>query len=265
MAPGLCVLMPMWRIFPCCLGVLPDRDQLVGNGRHGIPGVHVPDVQVVRAQFLKAGVELRHRLRGGLRLGLAGEHDLVAHALQRGPHHALVVALLVPARGVEIGDAHVDRPGNHAAIGRNHAPVADRRDLEPGLAQRPVADRRGPRRRGSGGLRGGRLGRRRVGHAGDWKAQPGHEEVSTRGISLHDCSPKPGFPFWTIGSCLVYTLPPSPERRASGFRLQSPKKRRPQGWKSFDSVVAHALVRAVSRLFSTRSGVRTVRRAGASA
>ena len=170
---------------PLLFGVLPNRDQLVGNGRNGIPRVHVPDVQVVRAQFLKAGVELRDRIRGGLRLGFAREYDLVARPLKGGPHHALVVTLLVAARGVEIGDAQVDGTGNHARIGRNHAPVSDRRDLESGPAQRPVADRRGLRRCRPGGLRGRRLGRGSVRQPGNWQAQSGHQEVSARGIGFH--------------------------------------------------------------------------------
>ena len=153
---------------PLRLGVIPDRDQLVGNGRNAIPRVHVPDVQVVRTQFLEAGIELGDGLRGRLGFGFAGEHDFVAVALQCGPDHALVIALPVPARGVEIGDTHVGRPGNHASVGRNHAPVTDRGDLKPGLAQRPVADRRGARRCRSGSLCGGCLRRRCAGHAGDW-------------------------------------------------------------------------------------------------
>jgi len=57
---------------------------------------------------------------------------------ERGAHHALVVALLISARRIEIVDADVGGASDDAWVGCDHATEANGRDLQAGAAQRAM-------------------------------------------------------------------------------------------------------------------------------
>ena len=63
------------------------------------------------------------------RMGFGGENDLLALGAERRADHALVVAVLIAARGVEVVDADIGGALNHAGVGGDHASEADRGDL----------------------------------------------------------------------------------------------------------------------------------------
>src|ERR1035441_1026005 len=82
--------------------------------------------------------------------------------------HALVVAALIAAGGVEISDADIGGALDHAGVGGDHATEAHAGDFQAGLAERAVAQLRGGERgaqrcvmllvvsrRAGGGCRGG--------------------------------------------------------------------------------------------------------------
>ncbi len=136
--------------------------------------VQVPDVQVVCAEFAQAGIQVGQRGLPGGGVGLAGEHDVLALALERRADHALVVAALITAGGIEIIDPKIGRALDHAGVGGDHAAEAHRRDLQAGGAQGAIAQAglcewRSRR----GGIAGARCGSRyRQGQAGSQKIAP---------------------------------------------------------------------------------------------
>ncbi len=165
-----CVLTPANRIFPACLGGPLDLQQLIGHLRGCAPVVEVPDVEVVGAEFAQAGVEVVDGLLLGLRRALAGENDLLALALESRTHHALVVAVLVTARRVEMHDAEIGRAHDHRRVRGGHAAERKRSQLQSGLAQRAVRKLRLLR-----GSRGGRRCRRCRESSGR-QSQPGRQK-----------------------------------------------------------------------------------------
>src|SRR5581483_959369 len=95
----------------------------------------------------------------GFRRRLAGEGQVFTLALQGGSNHAFVIAALVDARGIEIGDPDVGGAFDHARVGGNHASESDRGYLQSGFAEDAVAEsRRGDR--GAAGIGGSRAGDR---------------------------------------------------------------------------------------------------------
>src|ERR1022692_4924949 len=109
---------------------------------------------------------------------LARQRNALALALERGAHHALVVAALVDAGGIEIGDADVGGALDHAGVGSDHATEAHAGDFQAGLAERAVAQSRGGYRGGQGSVmllvvRGRAGGRCRGGHG-----QSGKQEIA---------------------------------------------------------------------------------------
>ena len=147
----------------------------VGRARQA---VQVPDIQVVGAQRAQAGFQVLHR--PGLVPGVALARDikLLALALQRGAHHALVIAALVSARGVEVVDAQVGGLLHHASVGGDHAAESDSSGRQSGTAELLVTEP-GSGRRGRAGL-----GRRGIlgcpgGEAGNGQRQAGGQEVAS--------------------------------------------------------------------------------------
>ena len=68
-------------------------------------------------------------------VGLGGEDDLLAFCAEGGADHALVVAVLVAARGIEIIDAQIDGALDDAGVRGDHATEADGGDFEAGAAK----------------------------------------------------------------------------------------------------------------------------------
>ena len=134
-----------------------DDSSVICSAR--VSGVHVPDVEVIRAEFLQTGLELRRRFGRGGASDLLDRTILSRPALQGGADHAFVVAALIAARGIEVGDAHVQGPRNHTGIGRDHAAEAHGGDLQSRLAQRTVIQCRSRRGRGHTGSREAAAGR----------------------------------------------------------------------------------------------------------
>ena len=62
-----------------------------------------------------------------------------ARALQSRAHHAFAIAVLIAARGIEIGDAHIEGARDHAGIGGDHGAEAYRGHLQSGLSQYAIA------------------------------------------------------------------------------------------------------------------------------
>ena len=108
----------------------------------------------VRAEFLQAGVEVAQGVVFRTRVGLGGEHDVLAFALESGADHPLVVAALVAAGGIEIGDPDIGGAFDDAAVRGDHTAEADRGDLEARLAQSSIAERGAGRRRFDAGVAG---------------------------------------------------------------------------------------------------------------
>ena len=73
-------------------------------------------------------------------LGLGGEDDLLALGAQGRAHHALVVAVLVVAGGVEVVDAEICGALNDAGVGGDHAAEPNGGDLEAGAAEGLVGE-----------------------------------------------------------------------------------------------------------------------------
>ena len=146
--------------FALLLGFALGFDQFIGNLRRVAQAMKVPDVQVVGVEFLQAGVELRQDARAGMRIALARQEDVFPPGSQRRSHHALVLAALVVAGGIEVVDAHIHGPGDHGGVGGDHAAIAYGGDPHAGLAQGPIMQRRAGRRPG------GRLGLRLFGIRG---------------------------------------------------------------------------------------------------
>ena len=165
------------------LGGLLSVDQIVGDLFRLAFGVQIPDIQVIGLQRLQTGIQIVERFLPGGAMGLARQRDAVALALERGAHHALVVALLVTVSRIEIGDAHIGPALNHAAVRSDHAAEGHAGDLQAGLAEGPVfeLDVRGPL---CGSLRFGTCGAGRGRNCG--QSDPGHEKVAARRI--HDAS-----------------------------------------------------------------------------
>ena len=90
--------------------------------------VQIPDVDVVGVELAQALFEMLHHAGFVGRVGLGGEDDLLALGSERRADHALVVAVLVAARGVEVVDAEVGGARDHAGVGGDHAAEADRGD-----------------------------------------------------------------------------------------------------------------------------------------
>ncbi len=169
--------MPAKRILPalraiCCASMRSSVD-LLGL----VLGVQVPDVDVVRLEFAKAGVEVGEQglLRFGRRLGREG--DVLADALQRGADHALAVARLVAAGGIEVADAEVGGAFDDARVRGDHAAEADRSHLQAGFSKSAI---------GKLGLFGFRLLERSRTEGQAWSGQPRSEKASTRGLLRHD-------------------------------------------------------------------------------
>src|ERR1017187_4537199 len=76
-----------------------------------------------------------------------------ARALQSRAHHAFAIAVLIAARGIEIGDAHIEGARDHAGIGGDHGAEAYRGHLQSGLSQYAIANTVGPGRIRRGGQR----------------------------------------------------------------------------------------------------------------
>jgi hypothetical protein len=148
-------------------------------------GVEVPDVHVVGADFAEAGVQIGEGLLFSWCGALGGEENLVAAGAQGSAHHALAIAALIAAGGIEIVDAKVGGAFDHRGIGRDHGAKGDGGYFEAGLAQHAVVEfGRAPQRRRSDGrfcwslLPGGCQKGRRT------KAR--HQEHSSRRILGHE-------------------------------------------------------------------------------
>ena len=120
--------------------------------------------------------------------GLAGDEDVVAAALERRAHHALVVAALVAARGVEVVDAEVGGALDHAVVGGDHAAEADLGHLEARPSEPALANRR---RRGRFGQcrpryrRRGRVAGRGHGHSASGE-RGGCQELTAGAAAGHE-------------------------------------------------------------------------------
>ena len=129
---------------PDLSGLLGDAlglEQIVGHLGRGALGVQIPDVEVVGPQLAQAGVQIASAPPAAVWLSVLLEMiDLLPPALQRRAQHALVVAVHVAARGVEVDDADVGGPLDHRLIGRRHAAERQRRHLQAGLAERAVRE-----------------------------------------------------------------------------------------------------------------------------
>ena len=113
-------------------------EQVVGNIRRAVLAVQMPDVQMIGVEFFEAGLQLRQGACLVLGVYLARQDDVFSFGAQRGRYHALVLAALVPTRGVEEGDAHVHSLGNHSGVGCDHAAETHGRDFETRLAEDAV-------------------------------------------------------------------------------------------------------------------------------
>src|ERR1022692_1052377 len=92
--------------------------------------MQVPDVYVIRAQFLQTGIDMREGVGFVAGAGLGGKDDVLAPVLQGRPNHALVVAALVAARRIEVGNPDIGGAFDDAAVRSDHAAEADGRDLD---------------------------------------------------------------------------------------------------------------------------------------
>jgi len=119
---------------PILLGDGLRFEQVVGDLVATVLAVQIPNVDVVGAQGCEGCVDVLQRPRLVLGVALARDVDLLAAGLERGAHHALVVAALVAARGIEIVDAEVGGLLDHAPVGGDHAAERDSGRGKPGAA-----------------------------------------------------------------------------------------------------------------------------------
>jgi hypothetical protein len=112
--------------------------------------------------------------------GLGCQHNLLAPGAEGRANHALIVAVLIAARGIEVVDPYIRGALNHAGVRGDHAAESNRGHLQPRAAQGLVIefgweiswDRRGIP---------GRTEKAQAGTgAGDWKHQPGRKELAAR-------------------------------------------------------------------------------------
>ncbi len=107
------------------LGDLLRFDHIVADLFRLALSVEVPDIDIIRLEFVRLVSRSLSRLAlvAGGRLG--GKHDLLPLGSKGSANHALVVAMLIAARGVEIVDAEVGGARNHTGIGGDHASETD--------------------------------------------------------------------------------------------------------------------------------------------
>ena len=122
------------------LGELLGLDVIVVNVGGIAAAVQIPDVDVVGIELTQALIEMLHHAGFVGRVGLGGKDDLLAFGAERCADHALVVAVLIATRGVEVIDTEVGGARNDAGVGGDHAAKADGGDAEAGVAERLVAE-----------------------------------------------------------------------------------------------------------------------------
>ena len=155
------------------LGDALSLQQVVGDIARTVLHVEIPDVQVIGPELAQAGIELGQGLRLVRALGLARQHHPLPLALQGRAHHALVVAALIAARGIEVEDPDIGGALDDGGVGSGHAPEGKRGHLKTGLAQGAVGefDLLGRLRRGLFG----------VSQPGGGQRQSGGEKSAARG------------------------------------------------------------------------------------
>ncbi len=99
-------LKPMKRAFPDFLHCLQSLDRLIRDLGRVIPSMQMPDVDVIRAKYLKTRVQVLQYVRFLRPAGLAGDYYLVSFAFDHTGKDFFAVAVI--AGGVEVINAHVN-------------------------------------------------------------------------------------------------------------------------------------------------------------
>lgn len=124
--------------FAVFLGDLLGLEEFVGNLLAVGAVVDAPNIQVIGTQLAETGVEVSQRGLLGAGLRLAGEYDALAPGPEDGADHALVITAAIDPGGVEVVDAQIGGPLDHARVRSDHATEADGGHLQSGPAERAV-------------------------------------------------------------------------------------------------------------------------------
>jgi hypothetical protein len=117
------------------LGCLLGLDHVVMDFVPAAMAVQIPDIDVIRIQFAQALFEVLLHPRLVRRVRLGREHNLLPLCTQRRAHHALIVAVRIAARGIEVVDAGIGGALNDTAVRRDHAAESHGGHLQPRATQ----------------------------------------------------------------------------------------------------------------------------------